>query len=203
MEQAVALPFEKMLGGELSRLYTLKGDVVSAGVKHVTGISMPISEKRRFQDGARAGGLRRYREQQLLQSLARQQSLVPPGLPAPVGRKAARRLGRRRSALRKLRPRRQRTIVAMSEVPDEGEKPSPGCGTFLLPLLPPLLWISWVICSFKVMGSIAMRLSIPKLWKSLLLFPGGLILAGLGGFAVLVFVTIAAKKQQARLDPPT
>ena len=54
MEQAVALPFEKMLGGELSRLYTLKGDVVSAGVKHVTGISMPVSEKRRFQDGARS-----------------------------------------------------------------------------------------------------------------------------------------------------
>ncbi len=54
MEHAVALPFEKMLGGELSRLYTLKGDVVSAGVEHVTGISMPVSEKRRFQDGARS-----------------------------------------------------------------------------------------------------------------------------------------------------
>ena len=54
MEQAVALPFEKMLGGELTRLYTLKGDVVSAGVKHVTGIEMPVSEKRRFQDGARS-----------------------------------------------------------------------------------------------------------------------------------------------------
>jgi asparagine synthase (glutamine-hydrolysing) len=54
MEQAVAMPFEKMLGGELTRLYTLKGDVVAAGVQQVTGITMPVSEKRRFQDGARS-----------------------------------------------------------------------------------------------------------------------------------------------------
>lgn len=54
MAKAVAIPFPELLKGELSRLYSLKGDVVAAGVKHVCGIEMPVSEKRRFQDGARA-----------------------------------------------------------------------------------------------------------------------------------------------------
>jgi asparagine synthase (glutamine-hydrolysing) len=33
---------------------TLKQDVVRAGVRAVTGIDMPVSAKRRFQDGAQA-----------------------------------------------------------------------------------------------------------------------------------------------------
>jgi asparagine synthase (glutamine-hydrolysing) len=49
---AVAMPFERMLGGREERLYTLKRDVVSAGVKAAIGIAMPANPKRRFQDGA-------------------------------------------------------------------------------------------------------------------------------------------------------
>jgi asparagine synthase (glutamine-hydrolysing) len=54
MAKAVAIPFPELLNGELSRLYSLKGEVVQAGVQSVTGIVMPVSVKRRFQDGARA-----------------------------------------------------------------------------------------------------------------------------------------------------
>ncbi len=53
---ALALPFEQVLGGSVERLYTLKSEVVAAGVKAVTGIAMPISPKRRFQDGVGGGG---------------------------------------------------------------------------------------------------------------------------------------------------
>jgi asparagine synthase (glutamine-hydrolysing) len=51
---AVAIPFEKILDGDAGRLDTLKGDVVRAGVRAVTGIDMPVNRKRRFQDGAHA-----------------------------------------------------------------------------------------------------------------------------------------------------
>ena len=51
---AVAIPFEQMLAGDVSRLSTLKQDVVSAGIKATLGIEMPVNEKRRFQDGASA-----------------------------------------------------------------------------------------------------------------------------------------------------
>jgi asparagine synthase (glutamine-hydrolysing) len=52
IEAAVAIPFEQVLAGDVSRLSTLKQDVVSAGVKATLGIEMPINQKRRFQDGA-------------------------------------------------------------------------------------------------------------------------------------------------------
>jgi asparagine synthase (glutamine-hydrolysing) len=51
---AVSIPFEQVLGGSPERLMTLKQDVVSAGVKAMTGIDMPVRPKRRFQDGAQA-----------------------------------------------------------------------------------------------------------------------------------------------------
>jgi asparagine synthase (glutamine-hydrolysing) len=51
---AVAIPFEVVLDGREDRLETLKGDVVRAGVKAVTGIEMLVHAKRRFQDGARS-----------------------------------------------------------------------------------------------------------------------------------------------------
>jgi len=51
---AAAIPFEQVLGGEIERLYTLKQDVVSAGIRAVLGIEMPVNPKRRFQDGALA-----------------------------------------------------------------------------------------------------------------------------------------------------
>jgi len=54
IEAAVAIPFEQILAGDVSRLSTLKQDVVSAGVKATLGIEMPVNEKRRFQDGATA-----------------------------------------------------------------------------------------------------------------------------------------------------
>jgi len=49
---AAAIPFEPILGGSIERLYTLKQDVVRAGIKAVLGVEMPINPKRRFQDGA-------------------------------------------------------------------------------------------------------------------------------------------------------
>jgi asparagine synthase (glutamine-hydrolysing) len=49
---AVAIPFERVLGGREQRLYSLKQDVVSAGIKAALGIEMPVNPKRRFQDGA-------------------------------------------------------------------------------------------------------------------------------------------------------
>jgi len=49
---ALAIPFEEILNGSVERLYTLKADIVRAGVLAVTGIAMPTPPKRRFQDGA-------------------------------------------------------------------------------------------------------------------------------------------------------
>jgi asparagine synthase (glutamine-hydrolysing) len=51
---AVAIPFEQVLAGDVSRLGTLKQDVVGAGVSATLGLEMPINQKRRFQDGATA-----------------------------------------------------------------------------------------------------------------------------------------------------
>jgi asparagine synthase (glutamine-hydrolysing) len=48
---AAAIPFEQVLGGRIERLYTLKQDVVRAGIRSVLGIEMPVNPKRRFQDG--------------------------------------------------------------------------------------------------------------------------------------------------------
>ena len=49
---AVAIPFEQVLGGDVERLYTLKQEVVHAGMRQVLGVEMPVNPKRRFQDGA-------------------------------------------------------------------------------------------------------------------------------------------------------
>lgn len=66
---ALAIPFEETLGGSVERLYSLKQEVVSAGVKAVTGISMPVYLKRRFQDGA---GGEAYRRRRVSKSWCRQ-----------------------------------------------------------------------------------------------------------------------------------
>jgi asparagine synthase (glutamine-hydrolysing) len=58
---SVRMPFEELLGGSAERLATLKGDVVRAGVEAVTGVSMPVFPKRRFQDGAGGDEYRRWR----------------------------------------------------------------------------------------------------------------------------------------------
>ncbi len=52
IEAAEAIPFRAMADGSHERLYALKGRVVGAGIKAVTGLEMPLFEKRRFQEGA-------------------------------------------------------------------------------------------------------------------------------------------------------
>jgi len=49
---AEAIPFDALSRGSHERLYGLKGEVVSRGVRAVTGIEMPVFPKRRFQHGA-------------------------------------------------------------------------------------------------------------------------------------------------------
>ena len=67
---ALAIPFEQVLNGSVERLYTLKQDVVRAGVQSVTGIDMPVYPKRRFQDGA--GGEGAYRGWRVSKAWCRQ-----------------------------------------------------------------------------------------------------------------------------------
>ena len=61
IEAAVAIPFDQVLNGSTERLYTLKAEVVKAGVKTVTGIDMPTPEKRRFQDGVGGDSYKSWR----------------------------------------------------------------------------------------------------------------------------------------------
>lgn len=49
---AAAIPFRELAGGSHRRLYALKGRVVGAGVCALTGLEMPLFDKRRFQEGA-------------------------------------------------------------------------------------------------------------------------------------------------------
>ena len=59
--EALAIPFEEVIGDSAERLSTLKADVVSVGVKAVTGIVMPVFPKRRFQEGAGGESYRQWR----------------------------------------------------------------------------------------------------------------------------------------------
>jgi asparagine synthase (glutamine-hydrolysing) len=52
MEVAEGIPFAALTQYDVPSLYSLKGEIVGRGVKAVTGIDMPIFEKRRFQHGA-------------------------------------------------------------------------------------------------------------------------------------------------------
>jgi asparagine synthase (glutamine-hydrolysing) len=52
IEQAEGIPFIALTDYDVSRLYELKGEIVSRGVKAVTGFEMPVFLKRRFQHGA-------------------------------------------------------------------------------------------------------------------------------------------------------
>jgi asparagine synthase (glutamine-hydrolysing) len=49
---AEAIPFIELTGYDVEKLYALKGEVVSHGVRAVTGLEMPVFPKRRFQHGA-------------------------------------------------------------------------------------------------------------------------------------------------------
>jgi asparagine synthase (glutamine-hydrolysing) len=49
---AEAIPFIGLTDYDVETLYALKGEVVSRGVKAITGLKMPVFPKRRFQHGA-------------------------------------------------------------------------------------------------------------------------------------------------------
>ncbi|MEA3247605.1 MAG: asparagine synthase-related protein [Gemmatimonadota bacterium] len=52
VEVAGSIPWDAVTGYDVPRLYALKGEIVAAGVRAVTGMEMPVFEKRRFQHGA-------------------------------------------------------------------------------------------------------------------------------------------------------
>ncbi len=52
IEVAEGIPFIALTNWKEEALYALKGEIVSSGVKSVTGFDMPVFEKRRFQAGA-------------------------------------------------------------------------------------------------------------------------------------------------------
>lgn len=49
---AEAMPFAELTEGSHERLYALKGEIISRGIRAVLGLDMPIFPKRRFQHGA-------------------------------------------------------------------------------------------------------------------------------------------------------
>ena len=49
---AEAIPFIKLTDYSVVRLYELKGEIVSRGISKLTGLTMPVFPKRRFQHGA-------------------------------------------------------------------------------------------------------------------------------------------------------
>jgi asparagine synthase (glutamine-hydrolysing) len=51
---AEAIPFVELTGYDVTRLYELKGEIVSRGIAMLTGMQMPVFPKRRFQHGALA-----------------------------------------------------------------------------------------------------------------------------------------------------
>jgi asparagine synthase (glutamine-hydrolysing) len=52
IDVAESIPFIDLTQYDVSRLYELKGEIVSRGVTAVTGFDMPAFPKRRFQHGA-------------------------------------------------------------------------------------------------------------------------------------------------------
>ncbi|MEZ6125181.1 MAG: asparagine synthase C-terminal domain-containing protein [Planctomycetaceae bacterium] len=52
IEVSEGIPFIELTDWQHDRLYGLKGEIVRRGVEQVTGLTMPVFEKRRFQQGA-------------------------------------------------------------------------------------------------------------------------------------------------------
>lgn len=52
IEVSEGIPFIEITGWDHRKLYDLKGTIVSEGIKAVTGMTMPVFPKRRFQHGA-------------------------------------------------------------------------------------------------------------------------------------------------------
>jgi asparagine synthase (glutamine-hydrolysing) len=60
IEVAEGIPFAALTGYDVEKLYALKGQIVSRGIRQITGRVMPVFPKRRFQHGALpAGQMRR------------------------------------------------------------------------------------------------------------------------------------------------
>ena len=56
IEVAEAIPFVDLTSWDHEKLYDLKGKVVAAGIRQITGVEMPVFPKQRFQRGASAAG---------------------------------------------------------------------------------------------------------------------------------------------------
>jgi asparagine synthase (glutamine-hydrolysing) len=52
IEIAEGIPFSELTDYDLAKLYALKGEIASRGVRAITGMNMPVFPKRRFQHGA-------------------------------------------------------------------------------------------------------------------------------------------------------
>ncbi len=52
IEVAEGIPFIELTDWNVPKLYALKGEIVRRGVEAITGLTMPIFDKRRFQHGA-------------------------------------------------------------------------------------------------------------------------------------------------------
>ena len=52
IEVAEGIPFIELTDWDVPKLYALKGEIVRRGVEAITGLTMPIFDKRRFQHGA-------------------------------------------------------------------------------------------------------------------------------------------------------
>lgn len=52
IEVAEGIPFIELTNWDHEKLYALKGDIVRRGIAAITGMTMPVFEKRRFQHGA-------------------------------------------------------------------------------------------------------------------------------------------------------
>ncbi|MBX3734352.1 MAG: asparagine synthetase B family protein [Verrucomicrobiae bacterium] len=61
MRVSEGIPFVELTGYDVPTLYSLKGEVVSRGVKQLFGLDMPVFPKRRFQHGAVEAGTLRTR----------------------------------------------------------------------------------------------------------------------------------------------
>ncbi|HCP12865.1 MAG TPA: asparagine synthase [Planctomycetaceae bacterium] len=54
IEVSEGIPFIELTDWDHGRLYSLKGQIVRSGIEQITGLTMPIFEKRRMQHGAAA-----------------------------------------------------------------------------------------------------------------------------------------------------
>jgi asparagine synthase (glutamine-hydrolysing) len=52
IEVAEGIPFIELTDWQNEKLYALKGEIVRRGIEQITGMTMPVFEKRRFQHGA-------------------------------------------------------------------------------------------------------------------------------------------------------